>query len=728
VVFVDLAPVLDSDLVWQAVAAALGRRPPPSLDPDHIVSALAVASPTLLVLDNLEHLLDVAPAIAAVLGRAPLLAVLDTSREPLGISGEQLVTVSPLETPRPGALPETVLASAAVRLFVERARAADPDFVVRNEDVEAVAGICRRLDGLPLTIELAAPLTATLSLRALLERLDRPVALLGGRHRGGDRPARHRTLRAALDWSYGCLGPSERRLFEQLSVFVSGASLEQVEEVTDLGTEAVAALADLRERNLVYRSGPQDAPRYRQLVTIRDYAGERLAADTAASTATLQRHADSVCRVAERVSRASRTVRGAELVERLDREQDEVRVVLSRLSEDDAPRALALVVDCLPLWWDLGYTREGYHRLTTALTAAPRDTPDDLMAAGGIAAVFLANAVGRPETALELGAKAVRAAQRSGSSLLQALSLCVHGNTRCWLTPDGPASADIEMIEQALEVARHAPEDATRWGWAGRSAVLVTGLLVLTDVLRHRDARRALAHVEEMLTGQQDTDAFTGSFVLRAAGALDADAGRWEPAERRLTASLELADRAASLRSRSRSLEELARLAWRRGQLPAAAAAAETATRLAQETGHILNWVRCAALATDVALELGDLARAGALLDQVEAASGAGHRQFELAIAPRRARWARLSGHPGDADAHLRRAASLEGAGGLTPDRVVYLVEAAHAARSRGLPARTATLVQALDQATVAVGVELPAPERRHLDQLITADPDGTGS
>jgi tetratricopeptide (TPR) repeat protein len=249
-------------------------------------------------------------------------------------------------------------------------------------------------------------------------------------------------------------------------------------------------------------------------------------------------------------------------------------------------------------------------------------------------------------------------------------------------------------------------------------------LLMLTDLLRYRDARRARGRVETVLTEYDpDTDAYTGSFVLRAAGALDADAGKWGPARQRLTASLELATRAGSLRSRSRSLEELARLSWGIGDLEPAAASAEAAARLAQETGHALNWVRCAGLAVDIALELGDLARAGALLDEAEDAAGSSHQQFAVqTTAPRRARWARLSGRPDEAERYLRAADSLELAAGLTPDRVVYLLEAAHAARRSGLPQRTADLVQALRDATAIVGIELPAPERRHCDELATPD------
>lgn len=718
VTFVDLAPVRDSDLIWQRVANALGMRPPVTNDPADVVSSLGLNTVSLLVLDNMEHLLDAAPGIAAVLACAPLLSVLVTSREPVGIVGEQLVTVLPLPTPRLGDPDEAVLDCPAVRLFVARAKDSDPAFVVRKEDVPVLAGICRRLDGLPLTIELAAPLTSSLSLRALLERLDRPVTLLGARPRDRAQPARHRTLRAALDWSYGTLDPPQRRLFEQLSVFVSGALLEQVEEVTDLGEHTAPVLAELHERNLVYRAGTQGTPRYRQLVTIRDYAAELLAADPDGLAATLERHTESVCRAAQQVSRESRTITGADLVGRLRGEQEEVRTVLARLADSgDATRLLALVVDCLPLWWDLGYTTEGYQRVTDALAAAGPDASEELLAAGNIVAVYLADAVGQPETALQLGVVAAHHARRSGSPLLESLSLCLQGNSRCWLRPDGAAPDDIALLEQAAAMAKQAPGTLVRWGWASRSEVLVTALLVLTDVLRYRDARRARTHRQELLAvHDMGVSEHSGSFVLRASGALDADAGHWDGAQQNLQTSLDLARGAASLRSQSRSLEELGRLAWRRDDLGQAAVFAESATRLAQETGHTLNMVRCAGLAAEIALEAGDLVRAGMLLEQADTAR---HHWVALqTTAPRRARHARLTGSLDQAERHLTSVAHLEQAAGLNPDRLVYLIEGAKCAQARGQARRAAILAQAVHDAAEHVGIELPSPERRHLAEV----------
>jgi hypothetical protein len=285
------------------------------------------------------------------------------------------------------------------------------------------------------------------------------------------------------------------------------------------------------------------------------------------------------------------------------------------------------------------------------------------------------------------------------------------------LRPDGPTTDDIVLLEQAAAMAKQAPDTSARWGWASRSQVVVTVLLVLTDVLRYRDARRARTHRQDLLVAyDRGLGPHTGSFVLRAAGALDADAGHWDQAERCLTTSLELATRAASLRSQSRSLEELARLAWRKDDLRQAAVSAEAATRLAQETGHSLNMVRCAGLAADIALEVGDLPQAAMRIAQAESA---GHDQFSLqTTAPRRARHCRLTGRLDEAEGHLASVVQLEQAAGLSPDRLVYLVEAAQCAQAGGQARRAAVLVQALHDAAESVGIELPAPDRRRLAEV----------
>lgn len=729
VAFVDLSPVRDVGLLWSTVAEALGWPPPMTAAADGVMDLLS-ARPLLLVLDNLEQLTGAVPEIARMLVAAPPVTVLATAREPLGLAGEQVVPVPPLGLPALTDEPASLRRAPAVRLFVDRARAADPGFTLRNEDLAVIAGICRRLDGLPLALELAAPWTTTLSLPALLERLDRPMRLLDAERSGGDRPdrpARHRTLRAALEWSYRGLAPREQRLLRELAVFVSGAPLEGIEAVSDLGEDTLRVLGRLIDRNLVVRTGAVDRPRYRLLETIRGYAEERLLDDPVLASATQERHTAHVRRTAETVARSARRLGspgGAVLVERLGLEQAEVRAALDHLAgQGRATEELTIVVDCLSLWWDLGHLGEGRRRLTDVLARAGHEAGDDLLAVGHAAACVVLEAAAEPGHALEHSTRGLALAQRAGAVAVQALTLSLQGNTRAWMDWNGPASEGIALLEQAQALARTAPVAPPRWAWVGRDEVLAFASLTLVDVLRHRDARRARTHAEALLVehGFLD-DPFTASFVLRAVGMLEADRGEWTRGEELLDASLAAASDAASRRSESRSLEELARLGWARGDLTSAAERIASATTLARESGHALNLARCTALSADITLAHGETGHAEDMLGQAETALGRHYPDYALRLlSPRRARAARLAGRGDETARRVEATSALDGADGMAPERVVHLVERAHLAFRQGDIEQTRRWVDVLVRDAGRVGVRLPEPERRLLDELGTA-------
>ncbi len=721
VTFVDLAPVHDTELLWPAMAGALGLPLPPAAQPVDALAQLLPSRPALLVLDNMEQLAGSAPGLARLLERAPGLRILATSREPLGVAGEQRMTVLPLATPAkdhdrdPGA----VARCAAVRLFLDRARSCDPGFTVADDDMPVLAGICRRLDGLPLAIELAAPWVTTLSLRALLERLDRPLALLADRSRT-DRPGRHRTLRAALGWSYAALTHDQRRLLDHMSVFVSGARLEVVEAVTDLGDGTLALLGELVGKNLVTRVGPPDLPRYRLLETIREYAREQLAARPDEETAVRDRHAACFRALAETAARSARTPRGDEFAIRLDEEQDEIRSALDHLMRAGALLdRLVLLVDCLPLWWDLGHVREGHHRLTDALRTQD-GLPGGLRASAHLAAAVLAEAVAEPDEALQLAVGGRDLGRQARSPALEALGRCLEGNLLSWMNWSGDAASGIAALEEARRLGERMSPGPARWGWAGRAAIVAMASMSLVDLLRYRDALRARRVLTSLVADRaREADRHTESFILRAAGALATDAGEWSQAEQLLHDSLAAATRYPSRRSESRSLEELARLAWARGDLPAAASLADQALSMSREAGHAINWARCAALRADVALEESDCDRARLVLDEADAAVRSGNPGLARRIVePRRARLSRITGSAELAARHLDAASALRHAVGLPPERVVYLVELAGVAACRGDAALAAESAEALVSAARSVGITLPRPEQHLLDAL----------
>ena len=248
----------------------------------------------LLVLDNCEHLLDAATGfVESLLAHAGDLHILVTSQEPLRLVGEQLFRTSPLAVPARGTAPDPSL--GAMRLFVERARAADPRFAVDPGNVVAIAEVCRQLDGLPLAIELAAARVPLLGANGLAERLDERLRLLHRSTHGV--PARHRTLRAALEWSHSLLSPEESTVFRRLGVFVGGFSLELAQQVaSDDAADAwtvLDALGGLVDKSLV-SADSGETPRYRLLESARVFALEQLVASDEADVVR-QRHARAVC-------------------------------------------------------------------------------------------------------------------------------------------------------------------------------------------------------------------------------------------------------------------------------------------------------------------------------------------------------------------------------------------------------------------------------------------------
>ena len=282
VYFVPLAPVRDPGLVPSTIARSIGlqdARDRPLME--HLVSQLC-GRQLLLVLDNFEHLLAAAPIVTRLLQETSAVRILVSSRSSLRISGEQECPVPPLAVPGEEARPTaaSLAACESVRLFAERAAAAVPGFAVDDESAPAIAHIARRLDGLPLAIELAAARVKLLPPEAILPRLEHSLGLLTGGRR--DVPDRQQTLRATIAWSYDLLTEGARRLLAVCSVFAGGVSLEVIETVcdaaVDVGLPVLDGVAELVDQSLL-RQLPRPGPvRYVMLETIREYAAERLAA------------------------------------------------------------------------------------------------------------------------------------------------------------------------------------------------------------------------------------------------------------------------------------------------------------------------------------------------------------------------------------------------------------------------------------------------------------------
>ena len=344
----ELAPVSDPDAVWDTLAVTFGVQPFPGRGVDESVLEYLGPKRIVMVLDNCEHLLDgVARVVSVVTQRCPQVVMLATSREALAVAGEQIVTVPSLDCPARNGAWEELESASAVRLFVDRAQEATRDFVLNEDSAAAVAQVCRRLDGIPLAIELAAARVRSLSPHDLVARLDQRFKLLTR----GSRAAleRHQTLRNTIDWSYDLLGPTERAALNRLSVFAGSYDLGAAEAVladSALDPADVAdMLSDLADKSLVLVE--QDASGgscYRLLDTIRQYAQERLE-DSGDAPAVRRRHAHHYVERAEAAGPPLRSRDQIRCAEELARDTDNFRAALDwaveTASSDHALRMVA---------------------------------------------------------------------------------------------------------------------------------------------------------------------------------------------------------------------------------------------------------------------------------------------------------------------------------------------------------------------------------------------------
>ena len=297
----DLAPIGDAALLATAIAATLGVKESEQPVAQALLDHLRAKS-ALLLLDNFEHLLSGALLVAELLAAAPRLVVLATSRAPLRLYGEHEYPVPPLEPPgrRRDTTFEQVIENDAVRLFVARLRAVDPAFELTEVSAADVAEIRRRLDGLPLAIELASARGKVLPPATMVQELEQALELLTGGAR--DLPHRQQTLRATLDWSYDLLSEPERILFARLAVFSGGCTIEAVESIcADDNVDLLAVFASLVEVSLLHRVGED---RFAMLETIREYATERLKVAGDEDSVRL-RHAEYFTWLAEDTERES---------------------------------------------------------------------------------------------------------------------------------------------------------------------------------------------------------------------------------------------------------------------------------------------------------------------------------------------------------------------------------------------------------------------------------------
>ena len=378
VFFVDLAPITDHRFVLGTIAQALDLKEAPRQSLIDTLTHHLHDKQMLLLLDNFEQVIEAAPLVNDLLSACPGLKVLATSREPMRVYGEQEYPVPPLAIPDP-VRPEPLRVLSqyeAVELFCQRARAVKPDFMLTEEKAPSVSEICVRLDGLPLAIELAAARSKLLSPESICARLESRLMTLTGGAR--DLPARLQTLRAAIDWSYDLLDVDEQRLFDRLSVFQGGRTIEAVETVcdSDLSFAILDGLESLFNKNLLYsEEGKTGETRFYMLETIHEYGCEKLA-QSGETDDMKTRHAMYFVALAERAEAEFHGVRQEYWYARLMDELDNIRTALNWALDDVKVELGARLVSALrDFWYYKGFLSESARWIERALETEGEISP-----------------------------------------------------------------------------------------------------------------------------------------------------------------------------------------------------------------------------------------------------------------------------------------------------------------------------------------------------------------
>jgi len=578
---VELAALAEPALVPQAAAQVLGLKDEPGRHLAQTIAEHLAPRHLLLVLDNAEHLLEACAQLSdAVLRASAKASVLVTSRERLGIMGELTYRVPPLSAPglEEQAALERVSASESVQLFTERARLQQSRFAVTAENAAAVASICRRLDGMPLAIELAAARLRSMPVQEVSRHLDQRFDLLTG----GSRTAlpRHQTLRSLIDWSYDLLSNAEQALLCRVSIFSGSWTLEAAEQVCvgdgiD-GKDVLDLLTSLADRSLVLTQEHRGAARYGLLETVRHYARDRLA-ERGEEAALARRHVDHMLALAEAAVPELRGMDQGAWLERLDAEHDNLRAALAWCCAPggDAVAGLRLATALGRFWLSRGHLGEGRRWLSVLMGAAPSGQDSPSLAHALRWSGFLAMYQGDYPAARELQEQALAIYRRSGDRLGIARALTNLGMLLAEEQADLPAAKGL--FEESLAMAREIGDQQ-------RISTALTNLGLVAYLQGHHSAAQALyeeALVIQRRLGDRDTIAALSN-NLGAALCLQGDHSRGKAMYKE---ALAIWDEVGSKAGLVSSLEEFAGLAWLQGEPARAARLWGRMERLREETG-----------------------------------------------------------------------------------------------------------------------------------------------
>jgi predicted ATPase/DNA-binding SARP family transcriptional activator len=714
---VELAPVTAEVEIVPSVLGVFGVReasisdkPRPARDTLERLLDILGDREAILVLDNCEHLIaPVAELAETLLAACPRLRVVATSREALAIAGESLAPVPPLGLPAEGASAEEALAHPAIRLFADRAAAALPGFAVDAETVGPTIEICRRLDGLPLALELAAARLRSLPLTDLAARLDDRFRLLTGGSRTA--LARHRTLRAVVDWSWELLPEEERRLARRLAVFPAGATVESASAV--FGADAFDGLVALVDRSLL-QLVPDTAPvRYRMLETIREYGLERLEeADELDSTRAA--HARYFAALADAAEPQLRRPGQKQWFARMHAERENILAGLRYLGDSgDARGAIHLAVTLLWFWLLSGSQTESTAWLDFALAVEGESDPEERLIAATIrefesltdaesaeemranmsAVLDRVEGIDDRERPLVAVAKPVMALFAGEEDRVRGFQAAAAAHPDPWVQAAlhlldagrGENDGDIAAMRAALQKARTAfAEVGDSWGLA-MSLFLDTGRLLLDGELEA--ARKGIEEAQEALSGL-NPDTGGGMFDTRMADVL-LRLGRIDEARDRAQRARERRDIGSDDTAFAQAT--LARIAWVSGDRDAAQAELADARERLERRGRSLpeqshGWALIESLSAILAAQAGELEAAERYIaTALPLALATRDMPVVSSVAVAAAHLAAARGRPDEAAELLGAAAAIRGADDFTsPEVAAIRDEARSAAYARG--------------------------------------------
>jgi predicted ATPase/class 3 adenylate cyclase/DNA-binding CsgD family transcriptional regulator len=594
--YVDLAPIADPDLVAVAMASALGQAVQASRSTTDTVIRFIRARRMLVLLDNCEHLLDAVASLASTLLRAcPGLTLLATSREPIGVAGEVTWQV-----------PSLSLDDEAIELFVDRARLVRTAFTVTDDDIDALKEICRRLDGMPLAIELAAARVRALTLREIVDSLHDRFRLLTGGSRTSVR--RQQTLHASVDWSHALLTEPERVLFRRLAVFLGGFGLDAAQAVA-CGTEVeryqvLDQLALLVDKSLVVADNTGGRTRYRLLETVRQYALQKLSESGEADTVRA-RHREYYTGLAAQLD-VPATTGHQQRVEHIETEIDNLRAAFAWSRENrDIELALQMASSLQPLWLTRGRLREGLSWIDAGL--ADLATSECQVASAVLARTLADGAlldgwIGVPERR-EQASEALAIARQLGdpSLLVRALTAC------CGTAAFDPEQAAMYFAE-AIDLARGLGD---KWRLSQLLGFQAYALMMAGDAIA---ARAAAEEGRELADAIGDRFASGLCRVWGLAGAR-AILGDLPGADAELADLIAQANAAGDPLCRFNGLSTHSFILGWQGKTDAARAAAEAAIESAAELGVLIEGQGYLTLAA-AELAAGDVAAATDALSQ----------------------------------------------------------------------------------------------------------------